>query len=99
MRRTPDRDDMTTTEAAAELGIRPGSVVALCTRAHRGTGSPAIVAHYDAGLRRWLIPRSELTRYLRERRGPGRPAADTGAVSQEQALLRSAVASAKPSRG
>lgn len=57
-------DELTTTEAAAELDIQPGSVKRLC---QRGT----LTAEKRG--RDWFIPRQEVERYKVERRNVGRP--------------------------
>jgi len=55
---------MTVTEAAATLGLRPGTV-----RRHIAKG---LIAAVKAG-RDWSIERSEVGRFQRERRKAGRP--------------------------
>lgn len=54
---------LTTTEAATELGIQPGSVKRLCQR--------EILKGEKRG-RDWFISREEVDRYKRERHKPGR---------------------------
>lgn len=55
---------MTTTQAATELGIQPGSVKKLCQR--------GILKAERIG-RDWLISQKEVERYKVERRSAGRP--------------------------
>lgn len=56
---------LTTTEAATELGIQPGSVKRLCQR--------EILKGEKRG-RDWFISKDEVERYKRDRRAAGRPA-------------------------
>ena len=56
--------ELTTTEAAARLGIKPVTVRWLCASNH-------IIAR-KAG-RDWLIPETEIERYAVQRKSRGRP--------------------------
>lgn len=55
---------LTTTQAATELGIQPGSVKKLCQRG---------VLKAERIGRDWLVEKIELERYKEARRGRGRP--------------------------
>lgn len=57
-------DELTTTDAAEQLGIQPGSVKRLC---QRGT------LKAEKRGRDWLIEVTEVERYKVERRNVGRP--------------------------
>ena len=54
---------LTTHEAAAELGIQPGSVKRLCQRG---------ILQAEKRGRDWFISREDVERYKVERRKPGR---------------------------
>lgn len=67
------RDYFTCAEAADELGLGADSVRVYCNN-HAEGKSPAIKG-MKVG-RDWLIHKSEIARYNRERTGRGRPAKD-----------------------
>jgi predicted transcriptional regulator len=67
------RDYLTCREAAEELGLTPASVRVYCNNKENGK-SPSLKGIHVG--RDWIIHKSEIARYKKERNDPGRPPGD-----------------------
>lgn len=66
-------DYLSTAEAARKINQPVGTVQRYCLNAEQGK-TPAINGRRFG--RSWFIHKDEIARYLKEKRGPGRPADD-----------------------
>lgn len=64
-------DFLTTAEAAKRLGVTTETLQKYCLNSETG-GTPMI--HAVRVGRSWLVPKTEVARYRKERKRPGRPA-------------------------
>lgn len=67
------RDYLTCREAADELGLTPASVRVYCNN-HENGKTPALKGMHVG--RDWIIHKTEISRYKKDRNDPGRPPND-----------------------